>query len=181
MIAIRITPLVTTLALLGGCEGSLLRQATAPDTVILRLDASYDSHAAAQAIAPGQTTIVGSAFLRQSGGGIVTCAGREVRLIPATIYARARMLALYGTAESGVNRSRARPIFVPDPPDYLTHTRATKCDAQGNFEFDRVRPGDYFVATHVAWQIGYSVEGGGIMLLVQIAADDQRKKVVLSQ
>ena len=52
----------------------------------------------------GKATVSGQACLKQSGGGVVTCAGSEVTLFPVTEYAKQRITAIYGT-ENGAIRS----------------------------------------------------------------------------
>src|SRR4030095_16529486 len=37
---------------------------------------------------PGENSIKGQGFLRQQGGGVVTCAGSEVFMVPATSFFR---------------------------------------------------------------------------------------------
>jgi len=60
------------------------------------LQSSFDANAAQELLRKGNNTIRGNALVRQAGGGVVTCAGAEVLLIPATAHATERMLAEYG-------------------------------------------------------------------------------------
>lgn len=121
----------------------------------------YDQAEATALLVPGTATIQGSAFLRQRGGGVVTCAGSVVRLIPATAYARARATALYGPTQSGIAREALK--FDPDPAAYETTLRTTKCDAQGKFSFENVAAGAFLVQTLVTWRVGAAMQGGALM------------------
>ena len=124
----------------------------------------------------GPNTIEGQAFLRQRGGGVVTCAGNTVYLFPAGAYARERVQNIYGTV---ARPARARA--VPDTPDprYLAFLRETRCDAQGDFSFDRLADGRYFVGTRIVWLAGNRTQGGPVMAPVEVSGG-QTVEVILS-
>lgn len=126
------------------------------------ITAKFDAAAAASLMAPGKNTIRGNAFLRQQGGGVVTCAGAEVSLIPATAYATERMAALYGPLGNQSHVSRRSTKFIPDLAIYHTTKRHTRCDAQGNFVFEDVADGSFYVVTGVWWQVA-TPQGGNVM------------------
>lgn len=58
-------------------------------------------------LARGDGEIRGNAFMMQRGGGVVTCAGNEVYLIPHNDYAAERLGALY----DGEIKERATSIW----------------------------------------------------------------------
>jgi hypothetical protein len=123
----------------------------------------FNAVQAGDLIQPGPNTIKGGAFMRQVGGGVVTCAGEEVALVPATQYAAARMRALYGTdGEFGANTSRY-VAFSPDIEGYAMLTRRTRCDAQGNFIFEKVANGTFYITTTVRWSVSRSEQGSKLM------------------
>jgi hypothetical protein len=105
-----------------------------------------------QASGPG--TIVGQGFLRQKGGGVVTCAGSKVLLVPATAFTR-EVVQIFVTG------------WQPDMSN-LTGLRAegamreSMCDAQGNFRFESLAAKQWIVMTEVKWAIGYEAQGGAI-------------------
>lgn len=129
---------------------------------VVQIAAPYDAAETAALMRPGTNTITGSALIRQQGGGVVTCAGSPVMLIPATAYSKERMAAIYGGG--GLARGPGR-AFTPNPPDFATHTRNTQCNAQGFFRFEDVADGEFFLVTRVSWTAGrYNLEQGGFML-----------------
>lgn len=142
----------------------------------VNIESAFDAVQAKSQMQDGSNTIKGSGFLRQRGGGVVTCAGSEVVLVPATYYARERFAHLYGTG--GINRNRLNPVFVPDPPEYRTFTKKTRCDAQGNFTFERVSDGDFFVTTGVHWQVGGANQGGPIMSRARVGSGETLNIVI---
>lgn len=159
----------------GGC-------ATTPATIVTL--GPFDRAQAAAMLEPGTNTIRGSALIRQQGGGVVTCAGRDIALVPATQYAQQRITALYGQAQQGYYPAwPARGVkFANEAPEYQQLTRATVCDAQGFFKFERVADGDFFVVTAVTWQARqYVVEGGALMQRVRVAGGEMREIVLTAR
>lgn len=130
----------------------------------------------------GPASIEGQAFMRQQGGGVVTCAGEEVALIPAGRYATQRITGIYGNNQSGF-----APLYTlgrtddttADARAYAAAARLTACDAQGNFRFDGVANGDYFVTTAVRWMAGNYGQGGALMQRVSIR-NGQSQRILLS-
>lgn len=131
---------------------------------IVQINATFDSDQAKVLMADGNNTIKGSAFMRQRGGGIVTCAGSDVRLIPATDYAKERMRIIYATTgDFGVRRGTAQARLETSVDDYLKYQKLTRCDAQGNFTFENVANGEFFVITTVRWEVSHAAQGGSMM------------------
>ena len=134
--------------------------ACAPQQQIVNLSSKFDPAEAKFILTDGNATITGQAFLRQSGGGVVTCAGSTVYLIPRTKYASERMQHLYGGTLGGVNYG-SNSKSVPDYFVFTELTRQTQCDAQGNFEFSSVPSGKFYVSTNVEWVVARARQGGG--------------------
>lgn len=124
----------------------------------------------------GDNAIMGQAFLRQQGGDVVTCAGSEVYLFPRTSYATERMSAIYGTARH--QAMLVADIQTPMHPEYEAAMRETVCDAGGNFSFEEVADGSYFVQTAVFWRAGYNWQGGSMMSPVVVAGGETKKLVI---
>ncbi|MES1927437.1 putative lipoprotein [Salinisphaera sp. T31B1] len=145
------------------------------------MNSPFDAEKAQQMLKPGPNTITGSAVIRQSGGGVVTCAGNPVYLVPSTEYATQRIRAIYGNGYKGyVPAAGYRKIeFIPDEPGYNKYTRQTSCDAQGNFEFTSVADGYFYVTTAITWSVNYVAQGGALMQYVDVRGGET-EKVVLS-
>lgn len=156
-------------AIIGGCA------AAKPVT----LTSAFDAQQARQLVQPGTNTITGSALIRQNGGGVVSCAGLTVTLLPATAYATERVAAVYGNTQRGYRPIYAPISFTPAPPEFGQHIRETMCDTQGRFTFDRVADGDFYVETSITWQVRHTPQGGGLMQVVSVQGGES-KDVVLS-
>ena len=131
----------------------------------------------------GTNSVKGSAFIRQQGGGVVSCAGNEVYLIPQGTYSTERMGIIYGkTSSAGFNLAgwRGRQMPVPPVDAYRSHQRETTCDIDGKFEFRNIAAGSYFVVTRVTWTISHSTQGGSLMAPITFADNNEVKSVVLS-
>jgi len=113
----------------------------------------------------GTGSITGQAFLRQKGGGVVTCAGSPVIIVPGTAYFRRVMEA-----------ARSGAIGQIDPAARAL-AKQTMCDAQGNFTATGLRGGDWLVTTSVQWSVGYAQQGGG--LLKDVMVEDGKQAAVL--
>lgn len=138
----------------------------APRPAVFPLYQAFDASQAERQIQDGSNTIKGNAFIRQRGGGVVTCAGAPVFLVPATAYAKERIDRIYG------GKASARPIdavFEPDPAEYKKLIRTTRCDSQGNFQFDKVANGEFFLTTSVIWNVGSQSQGGTVVQTVTLA------------
>lgn len=143
----------------------------------------FYSAAAERALQPGNNTISGSALITQRGGGIVTCAGREVDLLPANPYSTERMLAIYDSSEKGFKSIAAgsqKIEFTETDPAYASNKRTTVCDAQGKFKFAKVTDGAYYLTTGIAWQINQYLTDGGILMRRVIVSGGEEIEVVLA-
>lgn len=152
----------------------------APETIIL--PAQFNEQKANLLLQPGPNTITGSAAIRQQGGGVVHCGANQVSLIPATDYAAARLKYIYGSeyggfrSKTGFTRSYT---FVTDPIQYSYLRKLATCDANGNFEFDNIANGSFFVVTSVTWIVKGVTQGGSLMEPVTVS-NGEVKRIVLS-
>lgn len=170
----RIPSVILVCMMAAGCVSTR----PAPEMPTHYLDARFDEELARAALKPGTNAVRGSAFLRQQGGGVVTCAGSPVYLTPSTEYARERFSLLYGNGNFSPTTRRIN--FVPDTPGYSQLVHQTKCDAQGNFGIENVADGDYFLSTAVVWQVGQSPQGGYLMERVSVSGGIS-KTLILSR
>ena len=99
----------------------------------------------------GTSVVFGQGFLRQQGGGVVTCAGEQVLLMPDLPPIRQAIEAYrHGSQVTMTGRS------------WDNTARKTTCDAQGNFRFEGLPVANWYVGTEVRWQVGYAVQGGSL-------------------
>lgn len=138
----------------------------------MKLKSTFNEQQAAELLVAGKNSIKGSALIRQNNGGVVTCAGKPVYLVPVTEYATERMVAFYGNSNRGYFRMLVAPTqshFENDDPRYSVQMRVATCDAQGFFKFEDVADGEFYVVTQVQWRINpYILEGGAVMLKVGV-------------
>lgn len=159
-----VVPAVGLLALMQGCAGPLFVKT-------IHLTSEFDPNEVAYATQTGTATVKGSAFMRQRGGGVVTCAGEDVSAIPIGRYATERIMAIYGNTERGINTGLGFK-FEPEDPRYMGSRRTTRCDAQGRFQFSLMPRGDYYLVTRVRWMVAGATEGGFLMQRVSVGAAD---------
>lgn len=127
----------------------------------------FDAALHRELLAPGPAAVAGQAFLRQSGGGVVTCAGSTVRAIPATPYiSEALRLAWLGI-----------PTDVPEER-MRENSYVVMCDAQGNFTFNALQPGDWHFITVVSWMVGRNQQGSA--LTKRVTLHPGRNQVLMS-
>lgn len=151
---------------------------------------------AQQLMKKGNNTIIGNAFIRQNGGGVVTCAGSRVSLVPATSYAEERLKYLYSGTEKGYNPIIFKGCgqfglameynFTPSPDNYTKLTKETVCDSSGHFKFNNVSEGEFFITTNVIWQVpsttSYTmVPNGGTLMQKVILKKGETKEIIMSR
>lgn len=129
---------------------------------------------------PGPNTVAGSAFVRQVGGGVVTCAGGSVYLMPITPYAREWAQHIYASQVEGYRPTQGRGIeFTNLSQQFAESIKTTTCNAQGFFEFSEVADGSYYAFTKVNWRVGGEIQGGSIMKSVAVRGG-QKLNIVLA-
>ena len=128
----------------------------------------------------GSAVVDGQAFLRQRGGGVVTCAGSGVALIPAGGYATEYFTKAFGRREGGIaGPLTGAPSTVS--PDFTKYVLKSQCDAGGNFAFSRVPAGEYYIMSQVTWTVGDNIfpEGGVVGKRIRVTAGS-RQRVLLT-
>src|SRR5262245_52041396 len=86
---------------------------------------------------PGENSIKGQGFLRQQGGGVVTCAGSEVLIVPATSFFREVVIH--------VRAGKKPEIAEKIDPSFKPIVKHAQCDAQGNFSVEKLPSGAWLV------------------------------------
>lgn len=141
--------------------------------------APFDAEAAKKQLAEGPNSVKGSALIRQAGGGVVTCAGKPVFMMPVTAAAKEWAAQLYGTSRGGFHNAQGRGIQFKGRDDMFAATRTTTCDAQGSFKFDRVADGQFFLFTRITWIVAGSIQGGSVMRPITLSGG-QMTEIVLA-
>lgn len=168
-------------ALLTGCASTPPPQPTA----------SFNPAEAQYSRARGTATVKGQAFLRRNDGVVVYGAGSDVMLIPKTSYAdevfqasfkgrKLRMeVRLFGNA--GPNLMNNDYSLDPAMEAFV---RRQKADGQGNFAFESIPPGEYFILTRVTWCVpsryGCEQQGGDLLETVRVAPTDKVLNAMLT-
>lgn len=115
-----------------------------PTLNLIEPKAKFEMEAARDALRPGSSVIRG-----QACGGVKTGAvayASSVALFPATPYLE-ELLRLEKSAKPG------RDQVVPDP-DALSIRMVAKADAEGRFQFSKMKPGRYYLTTTISGLFG---------------------------
>jgi hypothetical protein len=141
--------------------------------------APADMQLATDMLGKGTSTVKGSALMRQRGGGVVTCAGNDVFLIPATPSASSELQRVFHgdkgwVARGGDEMGGGKLVVAPTP------NRAGVCNAQGFFTFTNVKAGKWYVMTTVIWTVGNENQGGTMLGSAEVS-EGQEAEIVLSQ
>lgn len=169
ILKVGVLAMTVAVACLAGCATNRAVTLTAP----------FDAAAAKAQLADGSNSIKGSALIRQVGGGVVTCAGGSVFLMPATAMANEWATYVYGNPNGGYFNASGLGMQFEGGQEMYAATKQTTCNAQGAFSFDRVADGEFLVFTRITWLVGYAQQGGSIMRRVKLAGG-QATEVVLS-
>ena len=140
---------------------------------------AFDAAAFEWSRAPGVAAIRGTVGYRGAAGAY-SCKGAVVALTPDTPYSRRRIQRLYGSPERAavpVSVVRSRQSSAPSDA-FSKFVRTTRCDGSGNFGFDKLPAGAWFVIVAVKPASG---EGESVALLrrVQTGRSPQVRSVVL--
>jgi hypothetical protein len=109
----------------------------------------------------GSGTISGQAFLTQRGGGVVTAAGQEVLIDPAT------PTAIEWWHKAGTQFD-FRDLMHPSQ-NFQNARKRVIADASGKFSLGGLPVGRYFVRTILTWDVPYhGIQGGLLGELVEV-------------
>jgi len=122
----------------------------------------------------GPNTVSGQALYTSLAGDTRVCANQTVRLVPDSAYARQRFLELYGSDVSGQSNGKNFGPYGPDrsDPRYLLTSRSTTCDAAGNFKFDGVANGTWYVLSTMAWSANNTADAPGSASFKRVQVKD---------
>jgi hypothetical protein len=129
----------------------------------------------------GTNVVAGSTFGRTKAGGIISAAGRTVHLDPWTKYLHK---ALYDVrqkqAKDGFFREEREADTVTLDPHMFKCRRNATVGMDGNFRFDGVAPGTYYLSTYMSWLNGSSWVGAWNVTMIHVHDGVPVPPVVLS-
>lgn len=115
--------------------------------------AAFDETMALNALAKGKSTIKGQAFMRVKSGGLLSIKSAnktiakniEVSLFPVTP-------SLLEYLELRKKRNAKKKIFVHMNPAAEKHRLTAITNSDGEFSFNNIKPGKYFLDAYIPWQ-----------------------------
>ena len=126
---------------------------------LINIPVKLDESKAKTLLMDGGNTINGQVRNLVKDGIMVSCANESVSLVPATDYAREWVRYYYETdsGKYGTDRSayrlndKEKPVRFENADRFYHLTKTTKCDDDGEFSFEKVHDGDFYVVTKVRW------------------------------
>jgi hypothetical protein len=146
-----------------------------------RIETRFDdamAEAARKQLEPGTGTVRGSAFVRKPAGNFATAGGEWVYLIPVTPYAEERFRKLFGT--SRYNSALIGYAIETADPRYAELMHKVKAKKDGNFRFENVKPGRWYVSTQITWTPEQSYIHGGMVYDEVVVKDGEAVEAILS-
>ncbi len=119
---------------------------------VVRLTSPFNAAEATHLLRAGSNAIQGSSLFRIRDGSVRTCGGLEVILRPVTGYTEERYMHQFGNTQKGYRSLKDGFKFIPDIPEYYEAQKTQVCGAAGQFHFDNLADGEYFVSTTIAWE-----------------------------
>lgn len=126
---------------------------------------------------PGKATVSGTSVLKLADGTLKSCAGFNVELLPIAAYSSERIQKTYGnTREGQILLEQNPPKFTPDVKAYHEMLLKSVCDAKGQFRFEKVPAGEYFIMAFIIWDDTSGATprktGGAVMKRIRVGAND---------
>ena len=164
-------PRVATQAEIDAANGVVIRRAE--ETRRLKMKPYYGNEFVAEEVmwstGMGRDSIVGTVeFYPTLGSNKATCAGLSVLAIPESRYAKNRMVEIYGNSYAGES------INTPGPVDneYVKYIKVTECNMYGEFVFNNVVAGPYYIVVGVTYIDTYGRDHKtGFMKRVHVSGD----------
>jgi len=137
---------------------------------IIYLQTSFDTNEANYIFSEGENTINGSAYIRKEDGRVITASNTSVLLFPVTEYSIDRNQKIFGNKYNGhynfrknriykrgdsIRSNKFVPIvleFEPESELYYKYIKETKANYLGQFQFDNIADGEYYIITSIFWE-----------------------------
>jgi hypothetical protein len=184
---IYITSSVLLFALFGlqGCASKVNRETSFTKPAKPYFSKVFDEKEFEKYNSKGTASIKGQAFAKTAGGEIRYGAGETVYLIPLNSYTTE--LKPYIQKEQTIFFASLPPRTVENSIDgvdsrWRKYLKTTIADGSGNFEFNDLTDGEYYVQCPVFWEIPsrYSVSvTGGVVSITTKLSKGETVKVIL--
>lgn len=138
--------------------------------------------------AKGVAVLKGQSFLRRNDGMVVYGAGSDVMLVPKTNHSEQALQNSFGgrkqRPEINLLGSNVLGNDLKLDPGFQPFIRKTKADGQGNFTFENIPPGQYYVLSRVTWcapsRYGCDQQGGDLMETITVTPTENVVTVLLN-
>lgn len=118
----------------------------------------------------GNSKIKGIAKFKSKSGDIRFGEEFRIELMPNCSYTEERLNKIYNDKDSGyIHIEDGISKFIPDPEGYHD-TIKTMCNKNGEFEFNNLPPGDYYIIAFMLWE----KTGGGIMKHIILSENETK-------
>lgn len=139
----------------------------------IKLSSSFNEDEVNWIKGKGGSSVSGTASIKLESGVNKGCASFKVELLPVASYSNERIFKTYGNNVGGqILISQNPPKFEPDVKEYHELVIATTCDAKGEFQFNDVPQGDFYILAFIIWneeRDGVSKTlGGAVMRKIQV-------------
>ena len=160
-------------------SGLLISQLTVSSEP-LALQSEFHTDEVKWVLEKGDSSVQGTAALRLKNGTIKNCSGSSVELLPVANYSNERIFKTYGNNDSGqVLLEDNPPKFTPDAKEYHDLVLKSSCNEKGEFTFNDVHSGDYYVIAFIIWDTNKngatSKTGGAVMKRIKVKATSKNK------
>ena len=118
----------------------------------------------------GNGMIKGIAKFKSKKGDVRYGEEFRIELMPNCRYTEERLHNIYQNNTAGyIHVEDGVPKFTPDPEGYH-ETKKTMCNQKGEFQFNNLPKGDYYVIAFMLWD----KTGGGIMQHVVLSENESK-------
>lgn len=161
------------------------RQLTTPQAATPQPTIPFDESALQPFAVKGTSNITGQAFLKTAGGEVRYGAGDNVLLIPVTPYTTEKIQAFVGVEGEGSSIVAGIGLLSLQGDDRMQkYIRTVVGDGSGNFEFQDIPAGDYYIVCPIYWNVpseyGGMEQTGGVANAKTHVGDGETLKVVVT-
>lgn len=164
---------------------------------------SYDEKDFFPFLKKGTSSITGQVFLKTRGGDVKYGTGNQVLLFPITPFTKKLssldddlLIAATGSKDVSSLKSSTSNLFekitngIGIRFEWDKYKKATTADGGGNFEFNNLPAGEYYLESSVFWEVvdvnhyshyAYTKESGGIVKKQIKISDGESLRIMLTE